>query len=183
MGGPFWLHTLEEEWLPLGKREGQRQFGYWGQWMAPRARTKYHDGSYATALGSTEGGLFTKPALGRTHYPKYLAGASIYAYTSYSDVGRGWGFYEKAIECKYLGLIYLSNRVLVPPSGYSFEPDQDTHATDGGIYHGAAWMSLPFFGGKQRIGKTVNRDENDGKITLTHMIDTAQFTGPLIACT
>ena len=31
-------------------------FGTWGQWMAPLARTKYREGSYATAMSSIEGG-------------------------------------------------------------------------------------------------------------------------------
>ena len=31
-------------------------FGTWGQWMGPLARSKYHEGTYGSAMSSIEGG-------------------------------------------------------------------------------------------------------------------------------
>jgi hypothetical protein len=160
------------------------QFGYLGQWIAPLARTKYatDSGSHASGMASIEGGVYNNVALGASRLPKYLAGASLYSYQPVSDVGRGWGFAERAIGCQYLGLVTLSNRVLVPASGYGFEATQDDREDDGGIFLGAGWVVLPIFpGGSTRDRTSAFGDASFGATTWTHVIDTAQFSGPLLA--
>ncbi|KAH8044994.1 hypothetical protein JL720_16868 [Aureococcus anophagefferens] len=164
------------------------QFGYLGQWVAPLARTKFDiaGGSHATAMASIEGGVYNNNNLGYSRLPKYLAGGSLYAYTPVSDVGRGWGFQEMGIACKrgsgvYLGLVTMANRVIVPVSGYG-EATQDEHEDDGGVFLGAGWVVLPIFpGGKIRNRTTLFGNEDFGLTTWTHVIDTAQFSGPLLA--
>jgi len=165
-------------------------YGYFGQWMAPYARTNWIDANAAsdanyrgsTATASIEGGLFTATKLGRTKYPKYLAGSSTHAYTPWSDTSKGWGFFERAVECPYLGLVYLSNRLIIPPSGIAYEPSQDTHADDGGIFVGSAWLALPIFHASSPRGpQTVQRNAEDPKVSWTHVIDTAQVRGPVLS--
>ena len=180
------LHVVERE---VGEpittsTSSMAQFGYLGQWIAPLARTKYatDSGSHASGMASIEGGVYNNVALGASRLPKYLAGASLYSYQPVSDVGRGWGFAERAIGCQYLGLVTLSNRVLVPASGYGFEATQDEHEDDGGIFLGAGWVVLPIFpGGSTRDRTSVFGDASFGATTWTHVIDTAQFSGPLLA--
>ncbi|KAK7248067.1 hypothetical protein SO694_0008717 [Aureococcus anophagefferens] len=140
------------------------QFGYLGQWVAPLARTKFDiaGGSHATAMASIEGGVYNNNNLGYSRLPKYLAGGSLYAYTPVSDVGRGWGFQEMGIACK--------------------RGSGDEHEDDGGVFLGAGWVVLPIFpGGKIRNRTTLFGNEDFGLTTWTHVIDTAQFSGPLLA--
>ena len=165
-------------------------FGYFGQWLSPYARTAYdpkvaaqEGSSYrgSKATDSIEGGLFSASKLGKTKYPKYLPSASTKAYTPWSDTSRGWGFSENALDCSYLGVVYLSNRIIIPPSGISYEPSQETHATDGGIFVGAAWLAFPIFHAKyERNNETVRRTSTDPMLSWTHVIDTAQLRGPVL---
>ncbi|KAH8073265.1 hypothetical protein JL721_3252 [Aureococcus anophagefferens] len=83
---------------------------------------------------------------------------------------------------QYLGLVTMANRVIVPVSGYGFEATQDEHEDDGGVFLGAGWVVLPIFpGGKIRNRTTLFGNEDFGLTTWTHVIDTAQFSGPLLA--
>ena len=84
--------------------EDGAHFGYWGQWIGPQSRVNYYAeyDEYMRASGSIEGGLFSSGKLGATTYPKYLLGASAHGYDPRSDTSRGWGFFEKAIDCKYV---------------------------------------------------------------------------------
>jgi len=66
-------------------------------------------------------------------------------------------------------------------SGYSFEPTQDQHAADGGIFHGAGWMALPFFPGAKYRNKSEEGAAGDGRVSWMHVIDTAQLQGPVMA--
>ena len=76
----------------------------------------------------------------------------------------------------------MANRVIVPVSGYGFEATQDEHEDDGGIFLGAGWVVLPIFpGGKIRNRTTLFGNEDFGLTTWTHVIDTAQYSGPLLA--
>ena len=165
-------------------------FSYYGQWLSPYARTNYdpavaaqEGSSYrgSKATDSIEGGLFGASKLGKTKYPKYLPSASTKAHTPWSDLSRGWGFSENALDCSYLGVVYLSNRMIIPPSGISYEPTQETHASDGGIFVGAAWLAFPIFHARyERNNETVRRTSTDPMLSWTHVIDTAQLRGPVL---
>ena len=170
-------------------------YGYFGQWMGPYARTNWNpsqaasDANYrgSASTASIEGGLFSAAKMGKTRYPKYLAGSSTHAYSPWSDVGRGWGFYEAAVDCTYLGLVHLSNRVIVPPSGISYEPSQPEHGDDGGIFVGASWLGLPLFHATSaRTDEHEAGPDNQGTeaapmLSWTHVVDTATVRGPVIA--
>ncbi len=150
------------------------QFGLWGQWIGDD-RAHPHG-----PFNSIEGGLFIHDKMGRSKFPKYMASAATHLYSSLSDTGGGWGFYERRIPCSVLGRVTLSNQVLVPPNLISFDEDQETYDSEGGIFFGTSWVALPIFGGENR------EDEQEwgtdgGKLTWTFVADAANYSGPLIA--
>lgn len=49
-----------------------------------------------------------------------------------------WEFGGQALDCDIMGTVQISNRLLVPPDGITFEED-----TESGLL-GTAWMALPF---------------------------------------
>ena len=150
------------------------QFGLWGQWIGD---DRAHPNG---PFNSIEGGLFIHDKMGRSKFPKYMASAATHLYSPLSDTGGGWGFYEKRIPCSVLGRITLSNKVLVPPNLISFDEDQPTYDTDGGIFFGTSWVALPLFGGETREDEQ-NWGTDGGKLTWTFVVDAANYSGPLIA--
>jgi len=76
----------------------------------------------------------------------------------------------------------------VPPSGISYEGTQNEHADSGGVFVGSAWLGLPIFHATRPRGgtaggaeDTVQRNASDPMVTWTHVIDTAQIRGPVLA--
>ena len=147
------------------------QFGQWGQWIGDES---HHNG----AFNSIEGGLFVADKMGRSYYPKYMASGATHLYSGDSDTGGGWGFYERRISCDVLGRITLSNKMMVPPNLIAFDEDQDPYSTDGGISVGTAWAALPIIGNEFNA---VSPGDSPGLLTWTFVIDSANYSGPLIA--
>ena len=148
------------------------QFGQWGQWIG-------NDAHHAGGFNSIEGGLFVHDKMGRSYYPKYMASAATHLYSPDSDTGGGWGFYERRISCDVLGRITLSNRVI--PHMISFDEDQETYEDDGGISVGTSWVALPLIDGAERSERIDNSGQAGGLLTWTFVIDSANYSGPLIA--
>jgi len=148
------------------------QFGQWGQWIG-------NDAHHASQFNSIEGGLFVHDKMGRSYYPKYMASAATHLYSPDSDTGGGWGFYERRISCDVLGRITLSNRVI--PHMISFDEDQETYEDDGGISVGTSWVALPLIDGAERSERIDNSGQAGGLLTWTFVIDSANYSGPLIA--
>ena len=149
------------------------QFGQWGQWIG-------NDAHHAGPFNSIEGGLFVADKMGRSYYPKYMASAATHLYSGTSDTGGGWGFYERRISCDVLGRVTLSNKMLVPPHLISFDEDQEAFEDDGGISVGTSWAALPIIGNE--FG-AVSPGDSPGLLTWTFVIDSANYSGPLIAYT
>jgi hypothetical protein len=148
-------------------------FGQWGQWIG-------NDAHHSLPFNSIEGGLFVDDKMGRSYYPKYMASAATHGYSGDSDTGGGWGFYERRISCDVLGRVTLSNKMLVPPHLISFDEDQEAFENDGGISVGTAWAALPIIGNE--FG-AVSPGDSPGLLTWTFVIDSANYSGPLIAYT
>ena len=149
------------------------QFGQWGQWIG-------NDAHHAGPFNSIEGGLFVADKMGRSYYPKYMASAATHLYSGTSDTGGGWGFYERRVSCDVLGRVTLSNKMLVPPHLISFDEDQEAFEDDGGISVGTSWAALPIIGNE--FG-AVSPGDSPGLLTWTFVIDSANYSGPLIAYT
>jgi hypothetical protein len=147
------------------------QFGQWGQWIGSDS---FEDGPFNTI----EGGLFVADKMGRSYYPKYMASGGTHIYSQDSDTGGGWGFYEKRISCDVMGRITLSNKMMVPPNLIAFDEDQNPYSTDGGISVGTAWAALPIIGNEFNA---VSPGDSPGLLTWTFVIDSANYSGPLIA--
>ncbi len=150
------------------------EFGLWGQWIGD-------DGAHQHGtFNSIEGGLGVLDKMGRSVFPKYGASAATHWYSPLSDTGGGWGFHERRIPCSMLGRVTLSNQVLVPPNLISFDEDQETYDSEGGIFFGTSWVALPLFGGENREDEQ-EWGTNGGKLTWTFVADAANYSGPLIA--
>ena len=159
------------------------QAGIWGQWIQGVASHPYFP------MDSIEGGLFSDDKMGRSKYPKYMAGAATHLYSG-NSTKFGWGFYEKRVPCDYLGGVQIANKLLYPPNLLAFDENQEEHANDGGLFFGHGWMALPMVGGKTREnwtpatnidGEGIVRDVSSGKLTWTFFVDAKNFSGPLLA--
>ena len=159
------------------------QAGIWGQWIQGVASHPYFP------MDSIEGGLFSDDKMGRSKYPKYMAGAATHLYSG-NSTKFGWGFYEKRVPCDYLGGVQIANKLLYPPNLLAFDENQEEHADDGGLFFGHGWMALPMVGGKTREnwtpatnidGEGIVRDVSSGKLTWTFFVDAKNFSGPLLA--
>ena len=95
--------------------------------------------------------------------PKFRMSGNTDCYTTdTSNPGWVWRSNEEVIP----GLIQLSNRILVPPDGITFE------ATDGELL-GTAWMALPLSDPYERGGVVV------GDKSWTLFLEAANFGGPV----
>ena len=75
----------------------------------------------------------------------------------------GWGFgATQPLPAQDMGLVQLSNRLLVPPDGLTFQPGIN------GEMLGLAWMALPF----------MNKPPSGDK-SWTLFLNAANFKGPL----
>jgi hypothetical protein len=94
-----------------------------------------------------------------TSLPKWSIGPVTGCYSSWTssplDVRN-----EKSLDCDKLGVIVVSNRLLVPPDNIAF-------SNEGMMGH--AWIDTP-------IGKTR---ASDNRKALTLIMDTANFKGPI----
>ena len=79
------------------------------------------------------------------------------------------------------GQVLLSNRILVPPSGLSYEPTQDTFASDSGIFVGHSWLAWPIFhADKERVSTDVGK-KDDPMVSWTHVLDSKTYSGPIVS--
>ena len=79
------------------------------------------------------------------------------------------------------GQVLLSNRILVPPSGLSYEPTQDTFASDSGIFAGHSWLAWPIFhADKERVSADVGK-KDDPMVSWTHVLDSKTYSGPIVS--
>ncbi len=120
--------------------------------------------SYRDVFQTIEGGLghWEQSRFPSTH-PKFrLVGNTDCYTTDTSNPGWAWSNQEEIVP----GLIQLSNRIVVPPDGITFKPN------DGALL-GAAWLALPLSEPYEREGLVV------GDKSWTLFLESANFRGPV----
>lgn len=100
--------------------------------------------------------------------PKYrLAGIPDCYNGGVTSPSTGWGYWNnKNKDAKQLGIAQLSNQMLIPPDGITFDPDTN------GKQFGVAYMALPI-----EVKKT--KPIPTGKQAWTFFLNAKNFAGPL----
>ena len=120
--------------------------------------------SYRDVFQTIEGGLgHWEQSRFPSTQPKFrLVGNTDCYTTDTSNPGWAWSNQEEIVP----GLIQLSNRIVVPPDGITFKPN------DGALL-GAAWLALPLSEPYEREGLVV------GDKSWTLFLESANFRGPV----
>lgn len=93
--------------------------------------------SYSQVFQTIEGGMgFWTSNQFHSTTPKYRMNGTPDCYNDEIS-SPGWGFYGKVLSSDRMGLVQLSDRILVPPDGWTFKRGMD------GEVFGTAWMALP----------------------------------------
>ena len=127
--------------------------------------------SYRDVFQTIEGGLgFWESTQFGSTTPKFRMNGTPNCYNKEIS-SPGWGFGQtKALEPEEMGLAQLSNHLLVPPDGLTFN-----YVIPGELL-GNAWMALPL-----TVPKEKNSDSNvsTGNQCWTLFINSSNFKGPL----
>ena len=120
--------------------------------------------SYREVFQTIEGGV---GHWNRTRFPspqpKFRLTGNVDCYTTdTSNPGWAWSDGDELVP----GLVQLSNRIIVPPDGITFEPQA-------GALIGAAWLALPLSEPYERDGLLV------GDKSWTLFLESANFRGPV----
>jgi len=103
----------------------------------------------------------------RTVFPKYMANVTQNCYTS-ELATPGWGFFREApTERSVTGMIQISNQILMPPDGMTFEED------DSAPQLGVTWHALNL----PRFDRAFGSKAGDNSWTL--FMNTSNFKGPV----
>ncbi|MHC4758442.1 MAG: hypothetical protein ACYTE8_07270 [Planctomycetota bacterium] len=123
---------------------------------------------YRDVFQTIEGGLgFWVSTQFGSVTPKYRMNATSNGY-NHEISSPGWGFGQtEALSDEEVGIAQLSNRLIVPPDGITFDKD-----TEVGIL-GNAWMALPLTEAKD--GPEVPT----GDLSWTLFLNSANFNGPV----
>ncbi len=121
------------------------------QWCCPGGRDLCQD-----VFQTLEGGLGYWVSNQRpTAAPKFRMNGTPNCYTSEIS-STGWGFTRPdPLGCNQMGIAQLSNSLLIPPDGLTFQP-----GTNGELL-GSAWMALPLTDFKGYYHLTTKFVEND----------------------
>lgn len=104
----------------------------------------------------------------RTIFPKYMANVTQNCYSS-EVATPGWGFFtEQPTARSSTGLIQISNQILMPPDGMTFEAD-DTAPQLGVTWHS---LNLP------RFDRAFGSEAGENSWTL--FMNSTNFKGPLV---
>ena len=103
----------------------------------------------------------------RTVFPKYMANVTQNCYTS-ELATPGWGFFRDVpTERSATGLIQISNQILMPPDGMTFEEDNSAPQL------GVTWHALNL----PRFDRAFGSKAGDNSWTL--FMNTSNFKGPI----
>jgi hypothetical protein len=174
-------------WPLLDKSLSDFQIGLPSTWIIPDnrgfneplcppgtiARDNWHERapSYRDVFQTIEGGLgFWASTQFSSTTPKFRINGTPNCYNSEIS-SPGWGFGNpEPLDANGMGLAQLSNHLIIPPDGLTFEPG------DAGDLFGNAWMILPLMEAKAKN----NADEvSTGNQSWTLFINAANFKGPL----
>jgi len=120
--------------------------------------------SYREVFQTIEGGVghWDRTRFPSQH-PKFRLIGNVDCYTTdTSNPGWAWSKGDELVP----GLVQLSNRIIVPPDGITFEPQA-------GALVGAAWLALPLSEPYERDGLLV------GDKSWTLFLESANFRGPV----
>jgi len=160
------------------------QIGLAGCWITPdnsdnkdkplapegtRARKWLERGpTWASVFQTVEGGLgYWAGNHFRYGPPKFSMNATPQCY-DYEIGSPGWSFFysSKALPDDRLGIAQLSNRLLIPPDGLTFQGNPN------GEFLGYTWMALPFT-------EPTMGDPPTGEQSWTCFLNAANFKGPI----
>ena len=100
-------------------------------------------------------------------FPKYQANVTQNCYTS-ELATPGWGFFsDQPTAQNATGLVQLSNQILLPPDGMTFQPDSSLPQL------GVTWLSLPLPAFDHKYSNMA------GKNAWTLFLKTGNFSGPV----
>ncbi|MGC8550934.1 MAG: hypothetical protein ACP5M4_14695 [Acidobacteriaceae bacterium] len=139
------------------------------------ARDEWHKRapSYRDVFQTIEGGMgFWVSNQFHSTTPKFIMNGTPNCY-NYMIETPGWGFgvppsHLVALKANQMGLVQLSNRLLVPPDGITFERGMD------GEVFGAAWMALPLMSAHAAYHRQPTGDH-----CWTLFVNTKNFKGPV----
>ena len=124
--------------------------------------------TYGSVFQTVEGGLGYW-AGNRFRYgpPKFSMNATSSCY-DFEIASPGWSFFysKTALPDDKMGIAQLSNRILVPPDGLTFQGDPK------GLFMGYSWMALPFTDAREGPPPT-------GDQSWTLFLNALNFKGPL----
>lgn len=80
----------------------------------------------------------------------------------------GWSFYGAALKPEKMGLVQISNRLVVPPDGLTFKRDTRDEL------FGSAWMALPLMDSDAAYHR-----QSTGDKSWTFFVNTTNFKGPV----
>ncbi len=123
---------------------------------------------YRDVFQTIEGGLgYWVSTQFPTHSPKYRINGTPNGY-NHEISSPGWGFGKtKSLPGIKMGIAQLSNRLLIPPDGLTFEAGQT------GNLLGNAWMVLPLASKKKGAGAST------GDNSWTLFLNSQNFKGPV----
>jgi hypothetical protein len=125
--------------------------------------------TWDTVFQTVEGGLgYWAGNHFRYGAPKFSMNATPQCY-DYEVGSPGWSFFysNKALPDNQLGVAQLSNRLLIPPDGLTFQGKPN------GEFMGYSWMALPF------TSSTEGGDPPTGDQSWTCFLSTSNFKGPI----
>lgn len=127
-------------------------------------RAPYYRNVFQTIEGGTGYWVSTRFP---TRSPKYRMNGTPNGYT-HEISSPGWGFGKTAaLQPEQMGIAQLSNRLLVPPDGVTFE------AGASGKVFGTAWLTLPI------VSAQTGPDVSTGDQSWTLFLNTGNFKGPV----
>jgi len=124
--------------------------------------------TWASVFQTVEGGLgYWAGNHFRYGPPKFSMNATPQCY-DYEIGSPGWSFFysSKALPDDRLGIAQLSNRLLIPPDGLTFQGNPN------GEFLGYTWMALPFT-------EPTMGDPPTGEQSWTCFLNAANFKGPI----
>ena len=124
--------------------------------------------TWASVFQTVEGGLgYWAGNHFRYGPPKFSMNATPQCY-DYEIGSPGWSFFysSKALPDDRLGIAQLSNRLLIPPDGLTFQGNPN------GEFLGYTWMALPFT-------EPTTGDPPTGEQSWTCFLNAANFKGPI----
>lgn len=124
--------------------------------------------SYRSVFQTIEGGMgFWTSNQFHSTTPKFRINGTPDCYNDEIS-SPGWSFYGATLKSPQMGLVQLSNRLVIPPDGWTFKPGMH------GELFGTAWMALPLINSEAAYHR-----QPTGDLSWTLFINAENFKGPV----